>query len=561
MTTRGGGGIRSIIYRRLRAHFQFQNERNLFTEIDHHTKFSVNIYSSPRDEPKFCHISNLFAPETVDACFAHDGRGVVPSLKNSAGLWETQGHAQRIVWVAQSELILFRNLLGDSDESAPCEARLPAIQSNDLVTVLLKLSQQIRKLRDLHDEFSCARMFDETGAQHAGIIRRHTQFPAGPHDLVYSGPHFWIGTPIHKTPQPTCRLNSDYDPVDLTSTLTDYVARTNYIPQRANDGFLDQIPTLPWIPEDLPRTVRTATIGYRSIHRELTGSMAERSLVAALIPPYASHTHSCITTSFRDTHKLLDFHAICISLPMDFLVKSTGAMHVHSALLKSFPIPDFDAHIRSLIHVRVLALNCLTIYYSQLWNYTWNDRYTLDSWTRDDFRLRQDYFHGLGSLWIPEHALRTDLERRQALVEVDVLVSIVLGLSLEELISIYRIQFPVMQQYERDTWFDASGRIVFTASKGLPGVGLPRRALRDDTSYGIITPNTREEGIALGWEDIHHLREGTVTREISDDTQPGGPVRRTIEYHAPFDRCDRESDYRIAWSEFERRLGRTATNK
>ena len=107
-----GGGFRSIIYRRLRAHFQFQNERNLFAEIDHHTKFSVNIYAFPRDEPRFCHISNLFAPDTVDACFTHDGTGAVPGLKSNAGMWETEGHVQRIVWVTQPELMLFAKLFG-----------------------------------------------------------------------------------------------------------------------------------------------------------------------------------------------------------------------------------------------------------------------------------------------------------------------------------------------------------------------------------------------------------------------------------------------------------------
>ena len=247
-----------------------------------------------------------------------------------------------------------------------------------------------------------------------------------------------------------------------------------------------------------------------------------------------------------------------MSLPMDFFVKSLGVGDVHGSLIESFPFPVIKEGVRSSIHVRVLALNCLTIYYSQLWSDAWSPQYLIDSWTKNDIRLTRNYFQSLNSNWESNHSLRSDFQRRQALVENDVLTAITLGLSLQELISIYQIQFPVMQQYERDTWYDTNGRIVFTASKGLPGVGLPRRALRDDTSYGLITPSVREEHIALGWDDVCDLREGTVTRRVLDDTRPGGPVWRIIEYNAPFDRCDRESDYRTAWGEFERRLGRPA---
>lgn len=108
-----------------------------------------------------------------------------------------------------------------------------------------------------------------------------------------------------------------------------------------------------------------------------------------------------------------------------------------------------------------------------------------------------------------------------------------LGLTLDELKTIYRVQFPVLRQNEQDTWYDRRGRIVFTASKGLPGVGFSRPE----------------------WEQIKDMKSGTVERTVTDDTLPGGPRECTIVYEAPFDRCDREQDYEIVWAEFERRFG------
>jgi hypothetical protein len=183
---------------------------------------------------------------------------------------------------------------------------------------------------------------------------------------------------------------------------------------------------------------------------------------------------------------------------------------------------------------------CLTRYYESLWNYLWDGLYLKDSWAKKDKRLPNSFFKMLTPTWQSNCALHNDFARRQALVEIDVLISMVIGLTLDELKTIYRIQFPVMKQYSEDTWYSANGRIAFTNSKGLSGIGFPRKASNTDP---------------IGWDDIKGMESGIVERKIIDDTIPGGPIERTITYEAPFDRCDREKDYALAWAEFERRFG------
>jgi len=541
-----GGDFRQELYPRLRYHFQFHNEMNLFAEVHHVTKFSINIYSQAPivtapaatvpngPSVSFHHLANLFSPTTVDACFRHPGVGPVPGIKDDDNRWNTRGHRDRIITCGLDELALFARLY-DAEGTPPLAARLPAVHSQQIVDVLRKFAAQPRRLGDLKGQYYSTVMWDETNAvKKTHTIRRQTGFPAAPGQWILSGPHFFVGNPFYKTPRAECTQNSHYDVLDLTTLPDDYLPRTNYVPACDPAEYRRRTPKFRLRDENSEEKLVPVTEFYRFVNRRMFGASSERSLIASIIPKKVGFINTVFGISFHSFNDLLGLYSPSLSIINDFFIKTTGKTDLRGDLANQLPVLKNNFRMFQ----RSLSLVCLTSHYADLWSACWQGVFRSDRWAKSDPRLPDSFFANLTPTWNRDCALRTDFARRQALVEIDVLAAMALGLTLEELKTIYRVQFPVLRQNEADTWYDQNGRIVFTCSKGLPGVGFPRRATKTEP---------------VGWEDIKDMPSGTATRTITDNTLPTGPIERTITYQAPFDRCNREKDYEIVWEAFSNR--------
>lgn len=530
-----GGELRAAMYARLRSHFQFQNQLMLF-EIGHRVKYSINIYGPKQATPRFQTMANLFHPPTIKASLEHSGAGPTPGIKHDGGGWDFSGHRNRAVEVNEGVLATFAKLY-DAPGTPPLQARLPAVHSLELVSVLEKFARVPRRLGDLKDDYFTLEMWSETNAQKDGTIRRETGFVGRPEDFVLSGPHFFVGNPLSKTPRAICTEKGHYDTLELEHLPDDYLPRSNYRPACSPAEYARRVPRVSWVEEGESET-KPVTAYWRVSARRGAHPADERSVRPILTPPGFAHIEGVFSIAFQNLAWAVPSAGYWASLPFDFFVRVSGKKDFRNATASLMPLMLGS----SALAVRTLALNCLTTHYADLWQACWQPEFRQDRWASTDPRLPQDFFANLTPQWQRHNALRSDYARRQALVEIDVLAAQALGLMLDELLTVYRVQFPVMRQYERDTWFDTTGRIVFTASKGLVGVGLPRKANRKDAECIVVTPDGT----------LHpQVPDGTVIeRPITDTTQPGGPIDRTIRYSAPFTLADREADYRVAWEHF-----------
>ena len=513
-----GGMLRSAMYPRLRLSVRMQNELRLFQDVGHAKTFCLSIFSN-KETDTFDWITNVFDPQTIDQCYDETAiQKTVPGIKDVNGDWNISGHPHRRIIVTKKELATFARVFDDSKMWQ--QARLPVLHTREF-SDFLDLFIGVQNTVDSINTFFGTTLWAETGAQQDGTIERFVHFPEQEYDYIVNGPHVGVANPVYQASKRVCETHHAFDIVDIQAIGEQYRQRCNYRPQNSI-GFNSKAPMTPWGTNYLDE--------YKILSRRRLNKSQERTLISAVFPAKAGHVNTVIGVSSSNLEQLFLLAGQMSSVVFDAYIKILGKDDIYFENIKKFPL--LLGRYSKQIVLRSALLNCLTVQYKEIWSTIWDDRFTQDHWAKRESRLQPMRFSSLTPSWSWDIPLRTDYERRQALVEIDVLTAMALGMTLDQLKTIYRIQFPVLQQYEADTWYDANGRIVFTNNRSLTGVGFDRK----EWENGI-------KGAPAGKK---------FYRTITDDTQPGGPVQRTIEYVAPFDRCDREKDYETAWAYFSR---------
>jgi hypothetical protein len=203
------------------------------------------------------------------------------------------------------------------------------------------------------------------------------------------------------------------------------------------------------------------------------------------------------------------------SLVADFAVRVVPKEDIRASTINRLPYAD--GPLRTELILRTLRLNAITDAYADLWSACWSPDFTHDTWTGGLAHHRRPDLGAAAPTWTPDTPLRIAADRRQALVEIDALVALMLGLTADELCTIYRTQFAVLYGYDRTVnFYDANGRLVPNA----------------------VLSVWRRKGKRIT------VDERTATNQAGN----------TYVYELPYVTLDREADMRQAYAHFERVL-------
>ncbi|MHA6630905.1 class I SAM-dependent DNA methyltransferase [Pseudonocardia sichuanensis] len=503
------GALREETYRRLRRHWEFINELLLFPEIEDHKHYGVATYGTRRDSPEFINAVSLYHPETVVRSLIHDGSGPEPGLKDDNGSWDQRPHLGRITRVTGEVLATWHRVLENAAVPTLHTRMLYAVNSA-AASALEKLSAS-QRIAELGLRFSLG--WEETSARRKGYFETAWGTPESWDDVILQGPHLFVSTPLYKAPNKTMLHNQDWSATDLETLISNAIPTTAYKP--AGDRYRYDCDYTEWGTEEDPEPARDH---FRVAWRAMAANTGERTLIPAIIPPGTAHVNVVFSAGSptMSPTKIAEICGFTSSLVNDFLIRSVPKSNIYQASFERLAFAR-DHHLTNQLALRTLRLNALTDAYASYWSECWSAEFTHDTWTGGYVHSSRLDLGAVGPTWTRETPLRIASDRRQALVEIDALVALMLGLTADELCTIYRTQFAVLYGYDRNVYFyDANGRLV---------------------------PNS----VLSVWRK---KGERITTEERTATNQAGN----TYIYELPFVTLDREKDMRQAYAHFEQLL-------
>ncbi|MGK5638822.1 class I SAM-dependent DNA methyltransferase [Streptomyces sp. URMC 126] len=500
------GSIRAAAYRHLRIHAHFVNSAQwAFADLDWAQQFGMHIYGTAQN-PDFLHLSELRAAQVLPESLVHDGHGSAPGIRHN-GSWDIRPHRERVMRVNMGLLTKWQSLTGSTGSAAETPLLYPVLRGEQ--GAIDALAAFPATLADYHPLITTG--YDEGAAKRDGLIRWGNQAAADVRDVIFQGPHFASALPFSKEPRIPCRSNRDWDLLALTQLPEKYVPVTNYV--RAADEVRYMEAQSRW-------HGKPYTSFFRLAWRVMIPFNTSRSLQAALIPPGPAHVHSVHSLALKSNRSTALNGGFWASLPLDYLLRITGRSNLGLSEARKLPAPDPRHPLAPALLLRTLRLNALTTHYAPLWTELFDPRWAgYEDWANPHWPHLKPLAAGLKPTWDYTTPLRSEHERRAAHVELDALVAVWLGITADQLVTIFQSRYPQLYDFEMATYFDAQGRKIAASS----------------FTYGH--GQTKQDYLDL----LAHL-------EDPDRTPPPDG------YQAPFYRADREAEMRAAHAHFQARL-------
>ncbi|PBC92430.1 hypothetical protein BX281_0080 [Streptomyces sp. Ag82_O1-15] len=568
------GALREAAYRRLRVHGDFFNPGHRFfpKPVGESTHFGVHVYASAGDI-NFEHLSWLVSVDALRLSSLHDGSGDGPGIRYRGGAYDERPHLGRVIHVNIDTLSVWRRLI--NEDHVPVEqARLLFPVSTEEVSAIAALADYPLRMNVLRPQISSG--YHESGAKKDNLIEYNRidpktgeeYHPEGWQQVILKGPQLGVATPAFK--RHDANSNDPYG-VDLVELAPEYVPDTAYVvPEgraakylaaqdrwlhyaelerlRASDAEIRAVEEalaekLGCLPKDVSyeavdevfvaRATKPYTEFYRLAWRRQIAPDTERALFAAVVPPGVAHVHMVHSAALRDNRATCLVAGFWASLPLDYFLRTTGRGDLQVAGAHVMPAPRDNHPLASALLLRTLRLNCLTSAYADLWRDLYDPKWAgHEPWARPWPRMSTQ-LHETTPSWQRDTPLRTEYARRAALVEMDALVAVSLGMDADALIAAYRGRFPVLQKYETVTWFDAEGSKL---------AGNART---------IGQRQTKET-----WKQFEaYMADPAFKAHQADPVNNPAPQTPVPDgYTAPFYKADRETEMREAHAYFQKRL-------